>query len=134
MIDPAWAKDASGQPVATHYQVAEGTLTQVIEPTGSTRFPVVADPRVSWSWAGFNINFSHEETILLARGGEGCAAVAGTVGVVAGSIAAGVVAGACGLLAVWAGYALDEGQCAGLTYTYLPMPGAPIPRIVGCYA
>ncbi|WP_241703482.1 hypothetical protein [Leifsonia shinshuensis] len=40
----AWAKDANGDPVPTHYEVNGNTLTQVVETTEKTAFPVVADP------------------------------------------------------------------------------------------
>jgi hypothetical protein len=48
---PAWAKDAKGVPVATHYEVRAETLVQVVEHRGSTvQYPVVADP-----WLGVNL-------------------------------------------------------------------------------
>lgn len=40
----AWAKDTNGSPVPTHYEVHGSTLTQVIEFTERTAFPLVADP------------------------------------------------------------------------------------------
>ncbi len=40
----AWAKDANGQDVPTHYEVRGNTLTQVVDVTEHTAFPVVADP------------------------------------------------------------------------------------------
>lgn len=43
-IAPAWAKDAKGDSVKTHYDVRDGTVTQVIEPTASATYPIVADP------------------------------------------------------------------------------------------
>jgi hypothetical protein len=39
-----WAVDAAGEVVPTRYEVTDGALIQVIEPTDSTQFPVVADP------------------------------------------------------------------------------------------
>ncbi len=44
VIDPAWAKDANGDAVETHYEVSENTLTQVTNFDENTAFPVVADP------------------------------------------------------------------------------------------
>lgn len=44
VIDPAWAKDANGDDVETHYEVSENTLTQVTNFDENTAFPVVADP------------------------------------------------------------------------------------------
>lgn len=48
---PAWAKDADGKPVATHYEVRGDSLVQIVEHdrTKST-YPVVADP-----WLGVNL-------------------------------------------------------------------------------
>ena len=40
----AWAKDANGEAVPTHYEVRGNTLTQVVDFTEATSFPVVADP------------------------------------------------------------------------------------------
>ena len=40
----AWAKDANGDPVPTHYEVHGTTLTQVVDFPEDTVFPVVADP------------------------------------------------------------------------------------------
>ncbi len=47
-FDPAWAKDANGAPVPTHYEIDGNTLVQVVDFTAATAFPVVADPSV---WA-----------------------------------------------------------------------------------
>jgi hypothetical protein len=47
-VTPAWAKDANGVSVPTHYVVVGTTLTQVVEHTGGDfAYPVVADP---WLW------------------------------------------------------------------------------------
>jgi Protein of unknown function (DUF2599) len=57
-VTPAWAKDANGVEVPTHYVLSESTLTQVVEHTGAEfAYPVVADPwlglalvqRTAWS-------------------------------------------------------------------------------------
>lgn len=47
-IGAAWAVDANGQAVATHYEIDGTTLTQVVETDARTAYPVVADP--SWFW------------------------------------------------------------------------------------
>ncbi|MCU4864141.1 hypothetical protein OB981_29480 [Bacillus cereus] len=41
---PAWAKDANGKSVSTHYKVDGNTLIQVVEFDKNTVFPVIADP------------------------------------------------------------------------------------------
>lgn len=43
-ISPAWAMDASGTPVPTHYELPEEQVTQVVDTGATTVFPVVADP------------------------------------------------------------------------------------------
>ena len=49
-IDPAWAKDASGNDVPTSYSVKGDTVTQSVDLTGVTTYPVVADPKVTFGW------------------------------------------------------------------------------------
>lgn len=49
-ISAAWAYDARGAAVATHYELDGSTLTQVIAHDKSSAYPVVADP-----WAGQNL-------------------------------------------------------------------------------
>lgn len=43
-IDPAWAKDAKGNDVPTHYEINGVVVTQVIEPQKDNEYPIVADP------------------------------------------------------------------------------------------
>lgn len=40
----AWAKDANGNDVPTHYEIEGNSLTQVVEFNDNTAFPVLADP------------------------------------------------------------------------------------------
>lgn len=47
-VESPWATDANGQPVATHYEVVGDSVIQVIEPTATTAYPVVADPTAWW--------------------------------------------------------------------------------------
>ncbi|MGH1550722.1 hypothetical protein ACRAWB_16665 [Leifsonia poae] len=42
VLGEAWAKDADGEAVPTHYEVRGNTLTQVVDFTDHTAFPVVA--------------------------------------------------------------------------------------------
>lgn len=39
-----WAKDANGAPVPTHYEVSGNTITQVVDFSEQSSFPIVADP------------------------------------------------------------------------------------------
>ncbi|MCD4853597.1 hypothetical protein LN996_22500 [Arthrobacter sp. AK01] len=51
MILPAWAVDANGTAVRTHYEVSGNTVTQVVEHnTPGLAYPVVADPKVYYAW------------------------------------------------------------------------------------
>lgn len=47
-IAPAWAVDANGEPVGTRYELDGATLTQVVDVTATTAFPVTADPSFWW--------------------------------------------------------------------------------------
>lgn len=49
-ILPAWAVDADGKSVPTHYEVSGRTVTQVVEHDATSAFPIVADP-----WLGNNL-------------------------------------------------------------------------------
>ncbi|WP_430593263.1 DUF2599 domain-containing protein [Humidisolicoccus flavus] len=50
-IDPAWAFDANGREVPTHFEVRGSSLTQVVDHTSSNfAYPIVADP-----WQGGNL-------------------------------------------------------------------------------
>ncbi|MGM0890691.1 MAG: hypothetical protein ACQEW5_28145 [Bacillota bacterium] len=40
----AWAKDANGNDVPTHYEIIDNSLIQVVEFNKNTAFPVLADP------------------------------------------------------------------------------------------
>lgn len=45
-----WAYDADGQPVPTSYEIDGDTLTQHIETSDASKFPVIADPSSAWGW------------------------------------------------------------------------------------
>ncbi len=47
-IAKPWAVAADGTPVSTRFDVAGSTLTQSVDPTATTSFPVVADPRITF--------------------------------------------------------------------------------------
>lgn len=71
-----WAVDARGTSVATHYEVAEGQLVQVIATTDSTVFPVVADPTFWWGWNAFISNATHQKVLKLLMLGAAPFAIA----------------------------------------------------------
>ena len=76
LIDQAWAKDADGNPVATHYEVNGDSITQVVDATPTARFPVIADPRIRYTWYGFSVDFTRHETNVLAAGFTACTVMA----------------------------------------------------------
>ncbi|MEU5773563.1 hypothetical protein ABZ819_09750 [Streptomyces venezuelae] len=65
-IDAPWAKDANGKPVATSYHLSGDKLTQTIDATADTAFPVVADPKVSLGWSIY-LRFSKKEVKDMAK-------------------------------------------------------------------
>jgi hypothetical protein len=62
LIAAPWAKDANGNAVPTHYEVNGNTLTQVIDFTSETAFPVVAGPTTTWLWWGRTAKYNKSET------------------------------------------------------------------------
>ncbi|TPW73191.1 hypothetical protein [Schumannella sp. 10F1B-5-1] len=75
-VAPAWATDAKGNAVPTHYEVDKGELRQVVDFTADTAFPVVADPTFWWGWNAFVSNSVHHKLANLLAIGAGTAAVA----------------------------------------------------------
>lgn len=49
-IAPAWARDANGESVSTHYEIDGNILTQVVDHSGLDAYPIVADP-----WLGIQL-------------------------------------------------------------------------------
>lgn len=111
VIAPAWAVDARGRSVPTRYVVNADTLTQVVDVSADTAFPVVADPYVKRSWWGFSVQFTWRETGLMATGSAGCAAVASLI---PDPTVSKVVAVSCGLVSVWANAARSRGKCIAI--------------------
>jgi hypothetical protein len=125
-IDPAWARDARGQVVATHYEVHGERLVQVVDVTDATAFPVVADPSIHYHWWGFDIRFSRSETRTIATSTSACTVVAGTI---PDPTASKVVAAVCGALTLWADAASDRGKCIAIKK---PWVGGVIPWYWSC--
>ena len=66
-VGEAWARDADGAVVNTHYEIRGNSLVQVVTPTGETVYPVVADPTWEWYNAAYGAGFSKHETRDLAN-------------------------------------------------------------------
>jgi hypothetical protein len=80
-IAPAWARDAAGRSVPTHYEIAGTTLTQVVEHRGGNyAYGITADPLVKHWWGiGWRFSNSQSKTIFQA-------VVAGAAGAVGAAI------------------------------------------------
>lgn len=111
VIAPAWAVDARGRSVPTRYTVSGDTLTQVVDLTAATAFPVVADPSVKFSWWGFEVRYNWRETSITATGSAGCATVAALI---PDPTASKAVAVSCGLVSLWARTAQSRGKCIAM--------------------
>ncbi|WP_431247150.1 hypothetical protein [Leifsonia xyli] len=122
-IPAPWAKDANGDPVATHFEVSGDVLTQVVDFNPETAFPVVADPQFAWYWGLPGVKTTRAETRQLMgigagpTGPGGAAKACGALLKVAGP--AGIAAaGLCAINIVSIMYnatkAYNAGQCAWL--------------------
>ncbi len=60
-----WAIDSQGKQVATHYQINGRTISQVIQPTADTVYPIIADPKFTWGWVTGTVYFNKTEIGLL---------------------------------------------------------------------
>jgi hypothetical protein len=100
-VDPAWATDANGDPVPTHFEVEGTTLVQVVEHRAAgVAYPVVADP-----WWGLQYTVSSTSANRLSALLYGGAGVAGIVAAICSGTIVGLPCGAAvgiaaGLLAI----------------------------------
>lgn len=77
-IAAPWAKDANGAAVPTRYELDGTTLTQIIDFTNTTAFPVVADPQFAWYGVLPSVKLTRSET-KTATTATGMATVCGWV-------------------------------------------------------
>ncbi len=101
-VAPAWALDASGQPVPTRYRIEGTTLVQVIDHHGAA-YPVVGDPKYTWGWVTGTVYLNRNETNKLILGTAITAIITYGFGGWAGGIPASVSAVAT--------YHYNEGRC-----------------------
>ncbi|QOD94343.1 hypothetical protein [Chryseoglobus sp. 28M-23] len=120
IISPAWALDAQGKPVQTHYEIDGSTLVQEVALTGKESYPVVADPALACDWLFCTVEMNRWETRQIGfYGGLGtltagiCAPLLPAAGWPA-AICAAAIAG----MALWiqgtAADAYDQGKCLGI--------------------
>lgn len=116
-IAPAWARDANGNDVPTHYEARGNTLIQVVEPTDTTSYPIVADPTWQWYNTAYGAGFSKTETKNLA-------AAAGA-GALCGKIPSGALQTFCIVASadwgIQAGLAANEDQCVFIAAVPAPI-------------
>lgn len=112
-VAPAWAVDADGQPVPTHFEIQGSSLVQVVEHQ-SAAYPVVADPQYTWGIATGTTYYNRAETRSLKTRSYGYVVAAGLCAVF-GSQTAGVACGVgAALVAQWnyvASNAYGDGKC-----------------------
>lgn len=65
IIEPAWAEDANGKSVNTHYGIDGNTLTQIVEFDEENTFPVVADPEVTVNAVGEKSETSEGKEVVI---------------------------------------------------------------------
>lgn len=99
IINPAWSVDANGTRVPTRYAVDGQTVTQVVDFTSSSIFPVVADPTALYFWWGQATKFSRSETNAVAAAANSgypalVTAFCGLIASAPGAVGCGVVSGA----------------------------------------
>lgn len=118
-IQPAWAKDANGKEVPTHFSVSGNTITQTVEHRGAA-YPVTADPETGCGIGWCSLYFNRGETHDIATGG--IAALGGATG--ACSLAGPVATAACGVGAAAIGstaiLADNHRKCVGLSFWGVP--------------
>jgi hypothetical protein len=117
-IGGAWARDANGATVDTHYEISNDSLVQVVTPTEDTVYPVVADPTWQWYNAAYGAGFSKKETRNLTNLG-------GVAGFCSGLAKWGTLAVACGIAgAQWwtqAGMAVNANGCVFIAAVPAPI-------------
>ena len=123
-IDAPWATDADGNSVRTHYTVEGSELTQHVDHTGSTVFPVAADPKFTQTWWNRTLYFNRSETAQVVAYGFGASFIAQYFGV-PGRVISGALGGYSSAFAIY--YA--NGHCGKLV-SY-PYPPAPVPQQYG---
>lgn len=122
VVAAPWAKDANGDPVATHFEVNGNVLTQVVDFTSATSFPVVADPSVTWLWWGRTIKYTKNETKQIASFANDMSAVSfacAVAGAVGGLICGAVIAIGARVVAVAFRNAANRGRCIQLNIPYV---------------
>ncbi len=138
LVQAPWAVDASGADVATHYELVDNAIVQVVEHAESDiSYPVVADPTFTQITPfQTRIRWNRAETATIAAGGwgaTGLTAVCGLAGAAAGGpVGAAAFAALCFAISGSAVYTAGVAQnskpkrCLQLTVTFTIIT-APVP-------
>lgn len=123
-INAPWAVDANGIEIPTSYSFDGATLTQTIDLSAVTAFPVVADPKVDWMGYFVRLTYSKAETRNMRDQGIIIGAIVGagaTIAAAAGPAAPAIIAAvyaastvAVGVIAATASNAVGDGKCLQL--------------------
>lgn len=112
-IAPAWATDARGRQVPTHFELRGSSLVQVVEHRGAS-YPVVADPKYTWGYVSGTTFYNRKETRSLKTRSYAYVVAAGICAAL-GTASAGTACVAAGAFAAqWnyvAGNAYGDGKC-----------------------
>ena len=117
-VAPAWAKDATGVSVPTHYESEGNTLIQVVEPAVDSVFPIVADPQFAWRTGLPSAQLNKAET-RQAQNGTGVAKICGAIGGVLGWGAVALCGVSVAQITAKSIQNVSRGQCTQL----VPAPG-----------
>lgn len=79
-IEAAWARDANGNDVPTHYEIRGEPLVQVVTPQCRYRLPGRRRPRWAWYAFAYGAKFNQDE----ARSFASIGSVAGFCGLLGG--------------------------------------------------
>lgn len=113
VILPAWAKDARGANVPTHYALEGDKLVQYVEHTNAgVAYPVVADPQFAWMGVLPTVKLNRSETYDMRYGSvPSKIALCTAMGGVAGVAVAGPCALSLAILSAKAGAFYENGNC-----------------------
>lgn len=74
-IQAPWAVDANGKKLSTYYTVDGTSLTQHVDYTTETAFPVVADPTIHTYIGYYTVKLNHSESVVAVSTTAACAAL-----------------------------------------------------------
>lgn len=119
-----WARDARGSRIPTYYVIHGNTVTQIVETSEATEYPVTIDPTFRrWKFIIPEIYFNHEET----GRARNPAAIEGMIAGVCAVFAAATLGTACAVgaaaaatIAAVASNAYGDGRCLALRAGLIP--------------